>query len=108
GLNTATVSLAPGSTHAIRFEYFEPAGNARVRLVWDAGVEDTSRAAIAAAVAAADAADAAIVVAGIEEGEFRDRAMLGLPGRQQELIDAIAATKKPAIAGLIGGDGTPR
>src|SRR6185503_1003837 len=91
------------STHAIRLEYFETTGNARVRLVWDAGVEDTSRAAIDAAVAAARSSDAAVIVAGVEEGEFRDRANLGLPGRQQELIDAVAATGKPAIVVLIGG-----
>lgn len=102
-LNSATVSFAPGSAHAIRLEYFETTGNARLRLVWDAGVEDASRAMIDAAVAAVNSSDAAIVVTGIEEGEFRDRAKLGLPGRQPELIDAIAATGKPTVVVLIGG-----
>ena len=43
----------------------------------------------------------AIVVAGIEEGEFRDRAKLGLPGRQVELIEAVAATGRPTVVVLL-------
>jgi beta-glucosidase len=46
---------------------------------------------------------AAVIVAGLEEGEFRDRAQLSLPGRQQELIQAVAGTGKPTIVVLIGG-----
>ena len=49
------------------------------------------------------ASDVAIIVAGVEEGEFRDRAKLGLPGRQAELIEAVAATGKPTVVVLIGG-----
>src|SRR5690606_33333302 len=45
----------------------------------------------------------AIVVAGIHEGEFQDRALLSLPGRQEELIQAIAATGKPVVVVLVGG-----
>ncbi len=103
GARLADVSLAPGSTHQIRLEYYESAGNARVKLVWDAGVPDDWRARIDAAVAAARASDVAIVVAGIEEGEFRDRAYLGLPGHQEALIKAVAATGKPTVVVLIGG-----
>lgn len=47
--------------------------------------------------------DAAIVVAGVEEGEFRDRARLGLPGRQEDLIRAVAAAGRPTVVVLIGG-----
>jgi beta-glucosidase len=42
-------------------------------------------------------------VAGIEEGEFRDRAWLSLPGRQEELIAAVAETGTPVTVVLIGG-----
>lgn len=45
----------------------------------------------------------AVVVAGIEEGEFRDRGYLTLPGRQEELIRRVAATGKPVVVVLIGG-----
>ena len=103
GTKTTRVSFAPGSTHRIRLEFYETTGIARVKLIWDAGVVDDSRAAIERAVALAKTSDAAVIVAGVEEGEFRDRARLGLPGRQPELIEAVAATGKPVIVVTIGG-----
>ena len=87
----------------MRLEYFESTGNARLKLVWDAGVTDDGRARIDEAVALARQSDVAIVVAGVEEGEFRDRAFLRLPGRQEELIQQVAATGKPVVVVLIGG-----
>jgi beta-glucosidase len=96
-------ALAAGSTHEIRIEFFESAGNARVRLVWDAGPPDDQQARIDAAVALARRSEVAVVVAGIEEGEFRDRASLALPGRQEELIRRVAATGTPTVVVLIGG-----
>ena len=96
------VALEPGSVHDIRLEFFESAGRARVRLVWDAGVGD-SDVAIDSAIALARGSDVAIVVAGIEEGEFRDRASLSLPGRQEELILRVAATGKTVVVVLVGG-----
>ena len=48
-------------------------------------------------------ADATIFVAGIEEGEFRDRARLGLPGRQTEWIRRLAEAGRPLIVVLVGG-----
>lgn len=99
----AMLRLAPDSRHALRLEYFETTGNARVRLVWDADRPDRSRTEIDSAAAIARRSDLAVVVAGIEEGEFRDRARLGLPGRQEELIRAVAATGKPVVVILVGG-----
>lgn len=95
--------LAPGSRHEIRLEYFETTGNARIRLVWDGDAPDPSGAVIDSAVALARASDVAVVVAGIEEGEFRDRSRLSLPGRQEDLIRAVAATGTPVIVVLVGG-----
>jgi beta-glucosidase len=103
GAKLANVELLPGTTHQIRVEFFESTGNARIKLVWDAGVENAWRSSIDSAVAAARASDAAIVVAGIEEGEFRDRAKLGLRGHQEELIERIAQTGKPVTVVLVGG-----
>lgn len=103
GRNVADVQWAPGSSHRLKLEYFESIGNARLKLVWDAGVTDDSQTRIDDAVALARRSDAAIVVAGIEEGEFRDRARLGLPGRQEELIRQVAAAGKPTVVVLIGG-----
>jgi beta-glucosidase len=97
------VELTPGSLHRLRLEFFESAGRARVRLIWDGGVTSDAEQAIDSAVALTRRSDAAIIVAGIEEGEFRDRASLRLPGRQEELIQRVAAVGKPVIVVLIGG-----
>jgi len=103
GRRTAEISWLPGSRHEIKIEYFESSGNARLRLLWDAGVKDDSSAKIDQAVAIAKESDAAVVVAGLEEGEFRDRAKLSLPGRQEDMIQAVARTGKTTIVVLIGG-----
>ncbi|MEO8334434.1 MAG: glycoside hydrolase family 3 N-terminal domain-containing protein [bacterium] len=99
----ADVKFAPRSTHDLRLEYFESTGNARVKLIWDAGLGDEWRRQIDSAVAIARRSTVAIVVAGIEEGEFRDRAKLGLPGHQTEMIERVAQTGTPTIVVLIGG-----
>ncbi len=62
-------------------------------------------------VEAAKKAEVAIVVVGDKSGlvpdcsagEFRDRATLGLPGVQQELVEAIHATGTPVIVVLVNG-----
>lgn len=106
GMREAAVDLAPGTRHALRLEYFESTGNARLKLLWDAGATATRAAAdraIADAAGVAAASDVAIVVAGIEEGEFRDRSTLALPGAQEELIRTVAATGTPVVVTLVGG-----
>jgi len=113
---TAEVPLEAGAAHSIRLEFSAPTGNARIRLVWDAeerGATPKGRWATAGtlpaddameeAVALAAACEAAVVTVGIEEGEFRDRASLALPGRQEELIRRVAALGKPLAVVLVGG-----
>lgn len=92
-----------GKAYDIHVEYYEPSGNAWFRLIWDVNVKDSSEQKIAEAAALARRSDIAIVVAGIEEGEFNDRASLQLPGKQEQLIRAVAATGKPVIVVLVGG-----
>ncbi|HKN67977.1 MAG TPA: glycoside hydrolase family 3 C-terminal domain-containing protein, partial [Gemmatimonadaceae bacterium] len=99
----APVRLTPGSVHHLRLEFFESAGPARLRLVWDTATSNDVQSRIDSAVALARRSDAVIVVAGIEEGEFRDRSSLALPGRQEDLILAVAATGKPVTVVLVGG-----
>ncbi len=103
GSTLREVRLEAGREYDIRLEYFETTGNARVKLVWNHGVANDWRTKIDSAVRIARASDAAIVVAGIEEGEFRDRSSLALPGHQEELIDAVAATGKPVTVVVVGG-----
>jgi beta-glucosidase len=58
------------------------------------------------AVAAARAADAAVVVVGLDgdwETEGRDRDSLALPGRQVELIEAVAAAQPQTVVVVLAG-----
>lgn len=120
------VSLPGGGSHDIALEYVERVGPAQLRLLWnaepvaDAGLGGkrgdaqapafvvTDRPAarrrrLAEAVATARGARVAIVAVGLEEGEFRDRSSLRLPGLQAELIDAIARTGVPVVVVVLGG-----
>ncbi|MDO5971926.1 glycoside hydrolase family 3 C-terminal domain-containing protein [Flavivirga aquimarina] len=92
-----------GQTYDIKLEYFESAGNAKFKMIWDYGVEDNVDKQIGNAVAIAKQSDVAVVVAGIHEGEFQDRALLNLPGHQEALIKAVAKTGKPTVVVLVGG-----
>ena len=62
---------------------------------------------IAAAVAAANKAEITILALGEDAGgmtgEAASRAHLGLPGRQQELLEKIIATGKPVVLVLFSG-----
>jgi beta-glucosidase len=87
----------------IKMEFFEPVGNARLKLIWNVGVQNDWDKKIEAAVATAKQADVVVVVVGIHEGEFQDRAMLSLPGHQEEMIKKIAATGKQVAVVLVGG-----
>lgn len=90
-------------TYALRVEFFEPVGNAHIKLVWNAETKTDWNVKIQEAVAAARKSDIAVIAAGIHEGEFQDRAMLSLPGRQEELIQQVAAAGKPVVVVLVGG-----
>ena len=87
----------------IRVEVFEPNGNAHIKLIWNVDVPNNWKQKIQEAVTTAQKADVAIITVGIHEGEFQDRAMLSLPGHQEELIKAVAATGKPLVVLLVGG-----
>ena len=92
-----------GASTIFALEYFESTGNARVKLVWNHAVPNDWRAKIDSAVQMARGSDAVVIVAGIEEGEFRDRSSLKLPGHQEELIEAVAATGRPVVVAIVGG-----
>ncbi len=89
--------------YRIRIEFFEPVGNAHLKLIWNVEGVTNWHERIQKAVAAAMSADVAIICAGIHEGEFQDRGILSLPNHQEELINAVARTGKPVIVVLIGG-----
>jgi beta-glucosidase len=99
----APYRFAKGERYDIRVEFYESQGNAHCHLVWNEGIKNEEEKKIAAAVNLAKQSSIAIIVAGIEEGEFRDRAMISLPGRQEELIRRVAATGTPTVILLVGG-----
>lgn len=103
GARLVDVHLAPDSRHELRVEFYETVGNGRIALVWDTVAVPAHVAAIDSAVRIARESDVAVIVAGIEEGEFRDRASLRLPGHQEAMIRAVAATGTPVVVVVVGG-----
>lgn len=92
-------------------ELRERLGAERVTYARGCGLLDGSADELAAAVEAAHAADVAVLVMGERSGltddalcgETRDRLDLGLPGRQQELLEAVVATGTPTVLVLMSG-----
>lgn len=97
------VAFQKDKAYDIEVEFFESAGNAKFKLVWNMMTENNWQQQINDAVSVAKKSDVAVVVAGIHEGEFQDRALLALPGHQEELIKAAAAAGKPTVVVLVGG-----
>lgn len=72
------------------------------------GIEEGSDAEISEAVAVAERADAVLAFLGegsLMSGEARSRVSLDMPGRQQELLEALVATGKPVA--LVVESGRP-
>ena len=70
------------------------------------GITDSATAGIADAVALARQADVAVVVLGEEgdmSGEAASRSTLGLPGVQQQLLEAIQGTGTPIVLVVMSG-----
>jgi beta-glucosidase len=97
----AAVRLTAGEPVSIRVDYSSSAQlfGAQVHLAW----QPPSASGIPAAVQAARHADAAIVLADNAQGEGMDRVGLGLPGDQDQLIDAVAAVNRRTIVVLNTG-----
>ena len=96
-----TRNLEAGKQYDLRIEYYENMGGAAARFGWD--YREGADAELQEAIDAARKSDVAVIVAGILEGEGRDRADLNLSESQENLIDAVAATKTPTIVVLMTG-----
>lgn len=103
-LPRARVTYAPGP--AIRrdipsmFDSFDPAGPPPVQ------TPEEAEAAFRQALAAARKAEVVVMVLGElanMAGEAASRASLDLPGRQQELLEAVVALGKPVVLVLLNG-----
>lgn len=99
--NDVRVDYSPGVTmparfHASMFDTFLEAGAKRVE------VDDASE--LPRAISLAQASDVTVLVLGEAQnmiGEQASRSSLDLPGRQQELLDAVIATGKPVVVLLM-------
>ena len=100
---TTEYKFEQGKEYDLKVEFYETVGNVWFKLVWDVGVEDNWENEIKEALSLVKKSDVAVVVAGINEGEFQDRAYLSLPGHQEELIEQIAASGTPVVVVLVGG-----
>lgn len=100
-LDLATIKFEAGREYDLRIDYYENTGWSYAGLVWQP-VTDTDPLRDAA-VNAAKGADVAVVAAGIIEGEGYDRSHLELPGSQEQLIKAVAATGTPTVVVLYNG-----
>jgi beta-glucosidase len=103
GVKLIDYDFEENRSYHLKLEFYESVGNGKVKLIWDAGVDDTLARSINQAAVLAQKSEMVIVVAGIEEGEFRDRSSLALPGRQEEMIRSLAATGKPVVVLISGG-----
>lgn len=88
------------SVYNIEVTFFEPVGNGSVALVWDAFVSTPN---FDKSILIAKKSDVIIYVAGINEGEFNDRASLQLPGMQAHLLQELSLLNKPIVVLLVGG-----
>jgi beta-glucosidase len=104
GVNAATA--AKSGVLSFPAELARRFGESNVLRSKGVGILGGSDEEIAAAVAAAKRADLAILTLGEApdmSGEAASRSNLGLPGRQQELLEAIVKTGKPVVLVLFSG-----
>jgi len=82
-------------------------GDSRVHYAQGGNFLDATDSDISAAVTAAQSSDVAVLALGEDApsmtGEAASRSWIGLPGRQQELLEKVAATGKPVVLILFSG-----
>jgi beta-glucosidase len=105
---SAFVELVAARPVTLRVEHVKSQGvpYAAAQLLFAFTPDETEDERIARAVAAAKSADVAIVVVGMPEGfetEGRDREDLSLPGRQNELVAAVALANPRTVVVVNAG-----
>lgn len=112
---TSEVTLEAGKSYDIKMEYYESKLGAVAKLVWQTPAVITESP-YGEAIKVAKQADAVVLVLGLsprlegEEMNVREPGFLGgdrtdikLPARQQGLLEAVAATRKPVVLVLLSG-----
>jgi beta-glucosidase len=98
--------VVAGVPRSLSVALAQKVGQAHVGVYKGSGVLDGSDQDIADAVAGARKSDLVVMVLGEDpgmSGEAASRVHLGLPGRQQELLEAIVKTGKPVVLILFSG-----
>lgn len=103
-----TSESSPKDVVTLRASLAERALKNHIRLVYapGTGIWGSSRSGFTEAVNAARQADVVLLALGEDawsSGEGGSRAHLGLPGNQQQLLEAVAATGKPVVLILFNG-----
>jgi beta-glucosidase len=97
----------PEDAVTLRAALIQKLGADHVRFAKGSDITKASDEQFAEAVKAAQDSDTVILALGENAsemtGEAASRAHLGLPGRQQQLLEAIAATEKPVVLVLFSG-----
>jgi beta-glucosidase len=112
---TGEVNLEAGRTYDLKMEYYEGKIGAVAKLAWQPPTTNT-QSRYDEAVNIAKQADVVVMALGLSsqlEGEEMtlrepgflggDRTDIGLPARQQKLLEAVAATGKPIVLVLLNG-----
>jgi beta-glucosidase len=104
----STMQANPKEVVTLRAALAERAEKSQRKLLYARGTDiwGDSEAGFSAAVDAARQADLVLLALGEEawnSGEAGSRAHLGLPGNQQKLLEAVAATGKPVVLVLFNG-----
>jgi len=112
---TGEVTLQAGRTYDLKMEYYEAKIGAVARLAWQPPTTST-QSPYDEAVKIAKQVDVVVMALGLSsqlEGEEMtvrepgflggDRTDIGLPARQQKLLEAVAATGKPIVLALLNG-----
>ncbi len=87
--------------YPIQIEFKEPRGNAHIQLIWKLPNQEEQH--LREALEVGRKSDLILFTAGIEEGEFRDRSSLALPGNQEKVLQELIASGKPVVVLLVGG-----
>ena len=106
GPDGLSVQEAPTGVPSFPAELARRLGESKVARVKGVEITGNDTSGVAAAVAAARDADVAILALGESaemSGEAASRAKLGLPGRQEELLEAVVNTGKPVVLVVFSG-----
>ena len=96
-------SFKKGVAYNLQIEFKESQGNGLIKFISKHVDEKAKKAQLNRIVKCSKSAATNIVVVGIEEGEFNDRASLSVSKQQEQLIHTVAKNGKNTIVIIVGG-----